>query len=89
MSKNFNDNSNINIIQNSYEVLNSTNSFSSNYEKNRKHSDNNLFDINFNTSYIFYDNNNNQNNKKNNSLINYRNQNFSIININILIRIIN
>jgi hypothetical protein len=77
MNKNFNDKSNKNIIQNNYEVLNSTNSFSSNYDKNRKHSDNNLFDINFNTSYIFYDNNNNQNYKKNNSLINYRYQNFS------------
>ena len=76
MNKNFNDNSNKNIIQNNYEVLNSTNSFSSNYDKNRKYSDNNLFDINFNTSYIFYDNNN-QNYKKNNSLINYRYQNFS------------
>ena len=71
---NMNNINKINIInQKNCEILNSTNSFSTNYEKNGKQIDSNIFDINFSSSSIFNDNinNNQKDNKKNNSLMNY------------------
>ena len=66
-----NNNLSNNVIQKNYELLNSSNSFSTSYEMNRKLSDNNLQDINFNTNYIFNDNNiKRNNNQKHNSLMN-------------------
>ena len=73
-----NNNANKNIIQKNYEGLNSTNSFSTNYDKNGKHLDNNLYDLHNNTSDIFNDYNLNRNNsKKHNSFMNYGYQNFN------------
>ena len=81
--KNNSNNSNTNIMNNninqkSSETLNSTNSFSINYDKNSKFVDNNLLDLNNSANYTFLDNNvyskdiNNQN-----SVMNYRGSNFN------------
>lgn len=81
--KNNANNSNTNIMNNninqkSYETLNSTNSFSINYDKNAKCIDNNLLDLNNSASYAFLDNNTNSRDINNqNSLMNYRGNNFN------------
>ena len=69
---------NNNINQKSYETLNSTNSFSINFDKNAKFIDNNLLDLNNSASYTFLDNNVNLKDINNqNSLMNYRGRNFN------------
>ena len=69
---------NNNINQKSYETLNSTNSFSINFDKNAKLIDNNLLDLNNSASYTFLDNNVNSKDINNqNSLMNYRGRNFN------------